>query len=253
MTGLATDDYVSSNASIGGYSLEEILREYYGEPEAAAEPVDTETAVLPEVEETVETEQELTAPKTELSSLAEEAKSLFAGLSDEDYARLIAEEDASAAKRAELEIDPRFNLGSTPLPGSFFTGSEEDIGSDPTYKQKEQGFAIPAVNSENSDEEFFIDEKPRFPSFFKKKKRSVGGFRDSSPDDRYAPDLDYEGAMPDESEHAVPSSFREFLVSELSAVLIRLRGGFGRSSIATVEAEDEDLGPEVSVKNASKY
>ena len=74
----------------------------------------------------------------------------------------------------------------------------------------------------------------------------------------YAEDSDYdtereinEAAEFNSKEDFFPSSFKEYLFSIVTSLLYKLRGGAGGS--ATVQEDDEDLGPEVSAKAASAY
>ena len=74
----------------------------------------------------------------------------------------------------------------------------------------------------------------------------------------YAEDSDYdtereinEAAEFNSKEDFFPSSFKEYLFSIVTSLLYKLRGGAGGS--ATVQEDDEDLGPEVTAKAASAY
>ena len=74
----------------------------------------------------------------------------------------------------------------------------------------------------------------------------------------YAEDSDYdtereinEAAEFNSKEDFFPSSFKEYLFSIVTSLLYKLRGGAGGS--ATVQEDDEDLGPEVTAKVASAY
>ena len=74
----------------------------------------------------------------------------------------------------------------------------------------------------------------------------------------YAEDSDYdtereinEAAEFNSKEDFFPSSFKEYLFSIITSLLYKLRGGAGGS--ATVQEDDEDLGPEVTAKVASAY
>ena len=74
----------------------------------------------------------------------------------------------------------------------------------------------------------------------------------------YAEDSDYdtereinEAAEFNSKEDFFPSSFKEYLFSIVTSLLYKLRGGAGGS--ATVQEDDEDLGPEVTAKSASAY
>ena len=74
----------------------------------------------------------------------------------------------------------------------------------------------------------------------------------------YAEDSDYdtereinEAAEFNSKEDFFPSSFKEYLFSIITSLLYKLRGGAGGS--ATVQEDDEDLGPEVTAKAASAY
>ena len=74
----------------------------------------------------------------------------------------------------------------------------------------------------------------------------------------YAEDSDYdtereinEAVEFNSKEDFFPSSFKEYLFSIVTSLLYKLRGGAGGS--ATVQEDDEDLGPEVTAKAASAY
>ena len=74
----------------------------------------------------------------------------------------------------------------------------------------------------------------------------------------YAEDSDYdtereinEAAEFNSKEDFFPSSFKEYLFSIVTSLLYKLRGGAGGS--ATIQEDDEDLGPEVTAKAASAY
>ena len=74
----------------------------------------------------------------------------------------------------------------------------------------------------------------------------------------YAEDSDYdtereinEAAEFNSKEDFFPSSFKEYLFSIITSLLYKLRGG--ASGSATVQEDDEDLGPEVTAKAASAY
>ena len=74
----------------------------------------------------------------------------------------------------------------------------------------------------------------------------------------YAEDSDYdtereinEAAEFNSKEDFFPSSFKEYLFSILTSLLYKLRGG--ASGSATIQEDDEDLGPEVTAKAASAY
>ncbi|MCI7137433.1 MAG: hypothetical protein SPI09_08870 [Candidatus Limivicinus sp.] len=74
----------------------------------------------------------------------------------------------------------------------------------------------------------------------------------------YAEDSDYdtereinEAAEFNSKEDFFPSSFKEYLFSIVTSLLYKLRGG--ASGSATVQEDDEDLGPEVTAKAASAY
>ena len=74
----------------------------------------------------------------------------------------------------------------------------------------------------------------------------------------YAEDSDYdtereinEAAEFNSKEDFFPSSFKDYLFSIITSLLYKLRGGAGGS--ATVQEDDEDLGPEVTAKAASAY
>ena len=79
------------------------------------------------------------------------------------------------------------------------------------------------------------------------------GFVDYDLGDNYAEKIDYERPESEfrEKEDFFPSSFKEYIFSVVTTLLYRLRGGKGSS--LTMEDEPEDLGPEVSPLNASKY
>lgn len=74
----------------------------------------------------------------------------------------------------------------------------------------------------------------------------------------YAEDSDYdtereinEAAEFNSKEDFFPSSFKEYLFSIVTSLLYKLRGG--ASGSATIQEDDEDLGPEVTAKAASAY
>lgn len=386
-------------------------------------------------------EQAPTAEPSALSAMAEEAKGVFARLNAEDYERLLAEEEAAAARDAEVEIDPRFNIGGRHRRSSMvFDGREVDMSVDPEYKQPDQGFAVPSVYAVDTNGEYFVEEPTGLAGLFRRRKRSTGqiseekpaedwrlspeqraaaekyaaarrrrnqrmaetvpaveseeeadllpvspaaeenaeeaadaapapavieeneqtedvspiraeaeeeaeapaavaveeqeearsddelfelerllnelsapaveeeaavpeadeeaaseeesvseevpeckeetppivpvsrpvqeeevpdtededednarSFRDYSEDDHYAEDEDYEEGSEPEDDGSFPASFKEYLTTELTAMLLRLRGGLGKGSTVTIEDKDEDLGPEMNAKPASAY
>lgn len=415
MSAWAQDDYLKSEFSLGGITLDDILNDYYkpdSESSAAAplgfslssftgertadltdlasylnglvgpEPAPvssqhTEYTYTPEVsgsyaplqqeyshssvekpELSVPEAASVEAPMSRVSEMEAEAKGIFARLNADDYARLLAEEQAAAERDAQVEIDPRFNIGGKHRRNSmYYNGSEVDMSVDPNYTQPDQGFAIPShyAGEGEPEDEYFVGEKPKRFSLFKRKKRAVAprleeeepvsgfaredlrftrrsksshtdetvfteqepavyeqepaayeqeaityernlaadeqesddflfepesvfddelpsedtaaveqnaeedrefvdSFRDYRDEDIYADDLDYEEGA-EAADRDFPGSFREFLTSEITGLLLRLRGGLPRGSSAnsTIEDEEEDLGAEVNARTASKY
>lgn len=389
MSAWTQDDYVKSEFSLGGITLDDILNDYYGDyskessdltmlsdtpvsPYTGAQTVDLsdissfleslagddasmQEYTLSEDSYTYESDRYAPSPEPQytaqepiaeethsrVSDMENEAKGIFAKLNNDDYARYIAEEEAAAERRAEVEIDPRFNLGGRHRRRSmYYNGSEVDLSADPEYTQKAQGFAIPShyAGEGEPDGDYFVEEKRGFGLFGRKKhsqarklderqvesgipeedrrytRRSaastqrseyaeedyfddaypdedntyaaeygaeydeaphyedepeydnaaagatedegpyVDSFRDFSEEDFYASDLDYNEE--DEDDRDFPSSFKEFLVGELSGLLLRLRGSSkpGKApTVSTAEDDEEDLGAEVGAKAAFKY
>lgn len=105
----------------------------------------------------------------------------------------------------------------------------------------------PPTERERPQEELSADEE------------FAASFRDygATPAD-YAENVDYdaereinETAEFNRREDFFPSSFKEYIFSIATTLLYRLRGG--ASGAATVQEDDEDLGPELSAKAASDY
>lgn len=77
-------------------------------------------------------------------------------------------------------------------------------------------------------------------------------YEDDSFVDGYEDDLDIEDAAENEDGY-FPPSFSEYLASIFASVFYRLKGTARSDSAATMQDDDEDLGPEVSPMTASKY
>lgn len=239
MSAWTQDDYVKSEFSLGGITLDDILNDYYKDysHEAPAEEAAPLGASLSSF--TGEQTGDLTDIASYLNSLTEsvsdaaeyvpsgesysydggsytpsyepqytpedaapaethsrvsdmeaEAKGIFAKLNEDDYARLIAEEEAAAERDASVEIDPRFNLGGRHRRRSmYYNGSEVDLSADPEYSQNDQGFAIPShyAGEGEPEDDYFVEEKNRKHGLFGRKKRaSAPKLEDREPDDGIA-------------------------------------------------------------------
>lgn len=222
MSAWTQDDYVKSEFSLGGITLDDILNDYYGDYSkdssdltmlsdtsvssyTGAQTVDLSdiSSFLESLTEDDASMQEYTlsedsytygsdcyAPTSEtqytspepvavethsrISDMESEAKGIFAKLNNDDYARYIAEEEAAAERRADVEIDPRFNLGGRHRHRSmYYNGNEVDLSADPEYTQKAQGFAIPShyTGEGEPDGDYFVEEK-RGRGLFGRKKHS---------------------------------------------------------------------------------
>lgn len=103
-------------------------------------------------------------------------------------------------------------------------------------KKKKKGPSYqPGYESNEMDEEEFAS-----------KFRNIADDRDDGFDSEVT-------ASEEKAQGYFPPSFTEYLASLFAAVHFKLRG-FGRSDVAaTMRDDDEELGAEVSVKNASKY
>ncbi len=160
------------------------------------------------------------------------------------------------------EVDPRFNLSGERKSTMVFGGKELDLSADETY--------VPPKAASNVGFHWVAGEEdlPDQPLEKKSPLRS-GKKKESAPpaeetvqtvqvDDRsrpdYAPDKDYEEEDDLEDPGAFPS-FGQYLSGLISGLTVRLFGvrRSPSSPAGTMEAEDEDLGPEVSPAAASKY
>ena len=228
MSAWTQDDYVKSEFSLGGITLDDIVKDYYKQDSAteaaplgyslssftgertadltdlasylnglvsaspapaaahteysyiraaeSAAPATAQYAPAYEPEFPAAEPAYTEEPKSKVSAMEDEAKGIFAQLNADDYARLLAEEQAAAERDAQVEIDPRFNIGGKHRHSSmYYNGSEVDMSGDPNYTQPDQGFAIPshyAGEGEPADQ-YFVEEKPRRFSLFKRKKRAA--------------------------------------------------------------------------------
>ena len=119
--------------------------------------------------------------------------------------------------------------------------SEDSVSQTPPPEQDAWQTNERAARSRSDDEEF------------------AASFRDyGAAPAYYAEDSDYdtereinEAAEFNSKEDFFPSSFKEYLFSIVTSLLYKLRGG--ASGSATVQENDEDLGPEVTAKAASAY
>ncbi|MBQ7692990.1 MAG: hypothetical protein IJT29_05195 [Oscillospiraceae bacterium] len=118
--------------------------------------------------------------------------------------------------------------------------------------------APPAPEAEEDTGEAFSD-KNAGPAIY-----AVSADYRDAPDDLDAPEFDDadfngddyedgEGRKYRESDMYVPPSFREYLLSILASVWLRLRGTVRGRSAETMSDSEEDLGAELSPTDASKY
>lgn len=107
-------------------------------------------------------------------------------------------------------------------------------------------------------EDEFEDEEENFAADFRdvSDERSSYAAADDYYDDDFVDgfedDLDLDDTAKDE-EGYFPPSFSEYLASIFASVFYKLRGTARTDSAATMQDDDEDLGPEVSPMTASKY
>lgn len=189
------------------------------------------------------------------------------------------------------EIDSRFNTGGRKKSDRPVPSWDMDISSDDDYVPTEQSRrAVPAEEYDEEQDALPRSGKPKF-SFGKNKKKDkksrtsyqpkyiveeeheeadeddlfARGFRDISAEQSAYAGIDIDTDSADErgededypdDEHAesyAPPSFSEYVASVFATIFFRLRGTHRGESSATMNDEDEDLGAEVSCKDAAKY
>ena len=182
------------------------------------------------------------------------------------------------------EIDSRFNISGRKKYDKPYTSRDVDTSADEDYVPSEQRSRAAANAEYNEDYDALQhDRKSKFSLGKKKDKKSrtsyqpkyiaedeqtdeeelfARGFRDVNDDRRTYADTGYEDDLADDGEDYpddehpegyMPPSFSEYLASVFASVFFRLRGTHRGDSAATMNDEDEDLGPEVTFAAASKY
>ena len=123
-------------------------------------------------------------------------------------------------------------------------------------ERKAPAAAVRETPPPEEEEELYVEPSGRISS---EDDEFAASFRDygATPAD-YADDGEYdiereinETAEFNSKEDFFPSSFKEYIFSIITSLLYKLRGG--ASGSATVQEDDEDLGPEVTAKAASAY
>ena len=200
--------------------------------------------------------------------------------------------DESSDEASEsLEFDPRFNIGGKPKTTMVYGGKELDISPDENYIPPVQTDYIPVQempsdynvepSSDDSVEDEDREEKPRKKLFRKKRQKDdkksdelqsdepssgysgegrifngldsdAQDFSDSTGE--YAFQRDYGAQVNHISYEDDFPSFKEYLLGVVTGVIYKLRNpGTSVADGGTVEASDEDYGPEVTPMAASKY
>ena len=153
--------------------------------------------------------------------------------------------DDPLAERQDTDEEPRKKHRS--LFGRSRRRAEEKAAEEQTPAEEESaaeisdsdaGPAIYAVNPERRDDEYL----------------SAPESMDSTDEDEDFDDYDDEGSRKyRESDLYVPPSFKEYLLSILASVWLKLRGTVRGRTSETMRDSEEDLGPELTPAEASKY
>lgn len=137
---------------------------------------------------------------------------------------------------------------------ALFASPEED---DPSAGKKKAGLFKKKKPQPLAEEPAEKQEKPRMPSPIKKLKEEKPfarlGKSLTQEDQEYAFSDDLESDL-DRDGSFTPLSFGKFLSARIAGVLLKLRGNVPEGTPSGTMAEEaEDLGPELSAMNASKY
>ena len=198
-------------------------------------------------------------------------------LEKEERRRRAAEKKPEYRQAREMELPgesgiPDTGAASDPDATQVFAREEAGSAPDPDATQvftrpKERPVESEAANSPHSefqtpDSEF--DFSPAWTRKLANQQPYASAFPDTSANPAvYAAQSDYEYEDEDDADRAdesrallededfFPPTFKEYILSRLTVLLYRLRGG--RRVSLTAEEDDEELGPEVPVAKASKY
>ncbi len=250
--------------SSGHLSVEDILAEFHGyapaEPvEERPKPVEPETEPIP-------------APKrrSRRASMEEEARSLFSSVLHR------TPEPEAESGEALPEEPPVENEAPAPAPESVSAVEDFEVHLPPEAQlpmEEPVQIDIDEVDSAGDASEEAPPRlspldglKARVRGFGRKKKARAPAESQPEPEGSrehiegaededvspaaYAVDDEYESEEPDTA--AFPS-FGEYLTGLVSGLLIRVRGLGGSNTGETMEADEEDLGPEVKPAAASHY
>ena len=176
---------------------------------------------------------------------------------DEDYEPPKKAEYVSTYAPDQFDRDEDQSEAPDPEPG-FVGRLRKKRGGKKTRgkKRKAPAAAVREAPPPEEEEELYDEPSDRISS---EDDEFAASFRDygATPAD-YADDGEYdiereinETAEFNSKEDFFPSSFKEYIFSIITSLLYKLRGG--ASGSATVQEEDEDLGPEVTAKAASAY
>ena len=192
---------------------------------------------------------------------------------EEDNSELSVDPDATKVfTREETEpVNSEFEIRNSESKPSQSRGRHEAktaakpqkraVESDVPYEEKPDDTDNSEFITPNSE----LDYTPAWTRKLANHRPYASAFPDTSANPAvYAPQSDYEyddalddeeraqeGAALLEEEAFFPPTFKEYILSKLTILLYRLRGG--RKGALTAEEDDEELGPEVPVAKASKY
>ncbi len=176
-------------------------------------------------------------------------------------------ERPSGLRLPSEEIDPRFNLSGTRKSAMVFGDKELDLSADESYvppKAAEEGFHWSREQEEEAAPEKpgLLDRlkmprpkaKPRAAAPAPAEEPPAEGYDDRK-SERYAPAGDYDAEDAEERDPNPFPSFRQYLSTLTSGILVRMFGArrAAVSAAGTMEDESEDLGPELSPGAASRY
>ena len=201
------------------------------------------------------------------------------------------ENQHSEEEQEQEEFDPRFNLGGKSRDTMVYGGKELDLSPDENYIPPVQPDYIPVQempseykvepSPDEEAEDNKEEDKPKKKRFSKKRWKKDRDSKDDEAEDKSESDFSGEGRIfkglddaqnisdslgnyasrNDYSEHINHisydddfPSFKEYLLGLVTGVIYKLRNpGASVSDGGTVEASDEDYGPEVKPMAASKY
>ncbi len=158
---------------------------------------------------------------------------------DEDYVPTEQRSRAVPVEEYDEEADAQPRSGKPKF--SFGRSKKKDKKSRTSYQPK-------YIAEDEPEEE---DEEELFARGFRDISAEQSAYADADSADESGEDEDY----PDDehAESCAPPSFSEYVASVFATIFFRLRGTHRGESSATMNDEDEDLGAEVSCKDAAKY